>query len=86
MNRKNIFVKFLVLVLILSLTVVVGCSSPANTPAASGKAAPTDALPDQMSWVSYEVGSSGYAQAAAMANALTKHMEPKSGLCRRILP
>jgi len=82
MKTRNIFVKFLVLALIFSLTVVVGCSSPANPSAASGNTAAAKALPDQMSWVSYEVGSAGYAQAAAMANALTKQFGTKI----RIMP
>lgn len=85
MFRNKSFIKALVLVLVLSLTFVVGCSSaPSDTPANTGDAngEQQQGLPDQMSWVSYEVGSAGYAQAAAMANALTKQYGTKV----RIMP
>ncbi|MGI6450940.1 MAG: TAXI family TRAP transporter solute-binding subunit [Desulfitobacteriia bacterium] len=65
------------LILMLILTFIVGCSS-----ATQQSTNTTKGLPEMLTWVSYEVGSAGYTQSAAIANALTKQYGTKI----RIIP
>lgn len=47
-------------------------------------AAHAQELPDTMSWTSYDVGSAGYAEASAIADAFGKQYAPRaprSGSC-----
>jgi hypothetical protein len=76
--RKRFSCLFLASILVL-VVAVAGCSSGTSAPQGeqggkgqgqSGEAAA--GLPKQMTWSTYDVGSSGYADVAAVANALTK--------------
>lgn len=71
----------LLLVLMLSMSLLVGCTQPAEEPAeepaveepGNTEGGTTSAkVPERMDWLAYEIGTTGYTQAAGIANAMTQ--------------
>jgi len=73
---------FIFLLLAFFLTEWLPENAGGETPPALKKPRPEIALPEIMSWTTYDVGSSGYVQAAAIGDAFTR----KKGIKLRVLP
>src|SRR5690606_31674184 len=80
-----------------SLILIVGCSNQdektsGNEKTSNGNTGKNEAMPKQMTWSVYDVGSGGYAEMSAIANTLTEEhsvqvrMLPSASGVGRMIP